>query len=378
MSVTFQGNRVILGTGVKVDVNSWDPDLQRIRSTFPGSHHLNNWLLTMQETAGRTMRALQHSEILPDPESFRRHFKQLKPKYSAGFFNLFYEFMESNSPNWSHASYRKIRTLYKLLREYEDQSPIQLSFQSMDQKFLESFLAFCREKGYSYSTTYKSVNNLVWFLNWATGRGYNVYHDYRRFYKQMEPPESLDRIPLYLHWDELMRFKGLVTENRRKERVRDLFCFMCFTGIRYSELIRLRKEDVDQGEVRIAKPGGGIRVVPMNNLAMEIHQRYENKYYVNNSAFPVLSVVTMNKYLRSIGQDIGLKRLVYNDVSEPGEPLYQRLTAGIAVSTFIRNAMELEIPIEVISGITGIQKDSRVRRIHADLAREEMKKYDLS
>ena len=376
MSVTFHGNRVILGTGVKVDVNGWDTGLQRIQSSYPGSQHLNNWLQTLQDTAGKTMEALQHSELQPDPDSFRSVFRKLKPRYSSGFFDLFFEFMESNSPTWSHATYRKIRTLYKLLKEYEDQSPDRLSFNSMDEIFLDTFVAFCIGKGYKYTTIHKSVNNLVWFLNWATGKGYNVYHDYRRFYKHMVAPEKHTRIPIYLHWDELMQLKGLLIENRRQERVRDLFCFMCFTGIRFSELQRLKKEDIVQGEVHIQKPGGGKRVVPMNKYAVELHQLYENKYYVNNSAFPLISTVTMNKYLRIIGKEAGLKRLVYSDISEPGEALYNRLTAGIAVNTFIKNAMKLDIPVEVISRITGVQHDSRVQKMHKEITRMEMSKFN--
>jgi hypothetical protein len=53
------------------------------------------------------------------------------------------------------------------------------------------------------------------------------------------------------------------------------------------------------------------------------------------------------------------------------------LTTGIAVNTFIKNAIEMEVPAEIISGFTGVQKDSRVRRIKSDLAIEEMKKFNL-
>jgi hypothetical protein len=117
-------------------------------------------------------------------------------------------------------------------------------------------------------------------------------------------------------------------------------------------------------------------LVPLNKHAREVHQRYADKYYVNNAAFPVMSIITMNKYLRIIGKETGLKRLIYNDISEPGVPLYKRLTAGVAIHTFIKNAMELEIPLEVISRITGVQKDSRIRRIKSDLADIEMRKFD--
>ena len=378
MSVTFGGERVIIGTGVKVDMNGWNPDLQRIQSSYPGYQSLNNWLESLQEIAGKTMEALEHSDNEVNPGSFRQLFQQLKPKYSSGFFDLFFQFMESNSSSWSNATYRKVRTLYNLLREFEDQSGYVIAFQNLNALFLEEFVTFCSERGYKHSTTYKTVNNLVWFLNWSTDKGYNVYREYRQFYKLMDAPDDKSQMPLFLHWDELMRLKEYLTDNRRMERARDLFCFMCFAGIRFSELQNLRKEDLKADEVVVRRPGGGVRFIPMNKYARQIHQKYENKYYLNKSAFPSMSIITMNKYLRLMGKDIGLTREVPPaSAGEDRLPLYRRLTAGIAVNTFIKNALEMDVPVEIISGFTGVQNDSRVRRIISDLTREEMKKFDL-
>ena len=378
MSVSFGGNRVILGTGLKIDINRWDPELQRIHSSYPGAQNQNAWLTTLQETAGKTLEVLENSDKEPNSHSFRDLFQQLKPKYSSSFFDLFFQFMESNSSTWSSSTYRKVRTLYNLLREFEDHSGYSISFPSLNAGFLDLFTAYCSKKGYKHSTTYKSVNNLVWFLNWSTENGYNVYREYRQFYKLMDAPDEKSRLLLFLHWDELMLLKEFNTDNRRMERVRDIFSFMCFSGVRFSELQLMKKEDLKPGEISILKPGGGVRLIPMNNYAQEIYQKYENKYYLNNSAFPSMSIITMNKYLRLMGRETGLTRLVATlSEGEGSQPLYRRLTAGIAVNTFIRNAIKMEVPLEIISRFTGIQNDSRVRRIKSDLAKEEMKKFNL-
>ena len=377
MSVTFGGNRVVIGTGLKVDMNGWDADNQRIQASYPDSQSLNNWLESMQEIAIKTMKALLNSDKDPSSENFRQLYQHLKPKYSSGFFDLFFKFMENNSSTWSSATYRKVRSLYNLLREFDDQYQTPIAFHKLNSQFLDDFIAFCQEKGYQYSTIYKSVNNLVWFLNWATDEGYNVYRDYKQFYKLMIPPEEKSTLPLFLNWDELMRLKEYVTDNRRMERVRDLFCFMCFSGVRFSELQQMKKEDLKPGEIRIKKPGGGVRLIPMNKYAHEIYQKYENKYYLNNSAFSPMSIITMNKYLRLMGKETGLTRLVAPlNEGEGSQPLYRRLTAGIAINTFIRNAIEMKIPVEIISRFTGVQNDSRVRRIKSDLAKEEMNKFN--
>jgi integrase len=175
-----------------------------------------------------------------------------------------------------------------------------------------------------------------------------------------------------------MQLKEYPTDNRRMERVRDLFCFMCFAGLRFSELQRLQKEDLKEGGIVVRGQLGGVRVIPMNTYALQICQKYENKYYLNNTAFPSMSIITMNKYLRLMGKDLGLNRMIYTAIAgEEGLPLYRRLTAGTAVNTFIKNAIEMEVPVEIISRFTGVQNDSRVRRFKSDLAIEEMKKFNL-
>ena len=106
-------------------------------------------------------------------------------------------------------------------------------------------------------------------------------------------------------------------------------------------------------------------------------KQIQNKYYRNNTAFPSISLITMNKYLRELGKMAGLNREVTLS-REGGQrvPLYSCLTAGIAVNTFIVNAIELQIPAEFIAEFTGIRNDSRVRKIKMDLAESEIQKFN--
>ena len=94
----------------------------------------------------------------------------------------------------------------------------------------------------------------------------------------MNAPDQKSRIPLFLRWGELMQLKEYPTDNRRMERVRDLFCFMCFAGLRFSELQRLQKEDLKEGGIVVRGQLGGVRVIPMNTYALQIRQKYENKH----------------------------------------------------------------------------------------------------
>lgn len=384
MSVSFRGTRVMFGTGVNIDINGWDTEHQKVKSGYPGSESLNLWLNTLRETAERTWFSLQGSNETINRDDFRDLFQKLKPKYSDGFFDVFYLFMEEGSKRWSDATYKKVRTIYKHLREFERSSDFRIAFNNLDKGFLEKFELFYSDRGYSPVTTLKAVNILVWFMNWATDEGYNINREYRKFYRSLPSDKIYPGDIIYLGWDELMKIRNFHTENRRMERARDLFCFSCFSGARFSELQRLRKEDVGPDEIVIRRKISNVRRLPLhvrrlplNKYSREIYQAYENKYYRDNSAFPGMSIVTLNKYLRLIGKEAGLSRKIASAANNGSDvPLFERLSAGIAVNTFIANALELDIPIEIISSFTGIDRDTRVSRIKMDLVKEEMKKFD--
>ena len=376
MSASFRGKRVMIGTGVKVDIHGWDPERQRIRETIPDAHVLNQWLDTHVQTAGLAWKALSHLPADPRPEQFRNMFLQLRPAFSGGFFDVFYLFMESGLSRWTASTYRKVRNLYMHLRNMESISGIPVSFHEMNESFLERFTGFYTKKGYSSTTTLKAVNNLVWFLNWATDNGYNIHREYRRFYRKLEPFRAAPRHLIFLQWEEVMSIRNFRSPDRKLIRARDLFCFMCFTGIRYSELCRLKKEDVGPEEIMLKGKAGKLRKLPLNNHARKLWGVYENKYYLDNKAFPVMSIIALNKHLREIGKQAGQDRKVGPAVADdPDVPLYERLTAGVAVSTFIARALQLGVLPEVISRFTGVQHDSRLERIRAEMSREAMDKF---
>lgn len=376
MSVTFNGQRVMLGTGLKVDLQSWNPDTQRIRSGYPGAVESNNWLDSLKITAQRTWQALESAGTEPDPQEFRQVFRGLKPNYSPGFFHAFYLFMEQESPSWSTSTYRKVRTIYKHLRAFEKERAIKLSFRDLDEAFLKKFQTYYAEKGKKPATIRSAVNILVWYLNWATQKGYNIYHDYRKFYRKLGKPERTREVPVALNWNELMRLKELEPSDRKMERVRDLFCFMCFSGLRFSEMQSLKKGDIDDEWISVRRKGGNERKLPMNRFTRDIYRSYGNRYYLDNAAFPGISIVTMNKYLRRLGEEAGLDRRVpAGEDAADMIPLYEKLTAGMAVHTFIANALELKIPAEFICKFTGVERDRRIGQLLTDLAKREMAKF---
>lgn len=378
MTVAFHGKRILISTGKFVDLKWWDHTKQQVHEAAPDARLINTWLDTLAYTAGIVWRSLASLSVKPGAGDFRREFERLKPRFSEGFFEVMFLFMKEGSERWSSSSYRKVRTFYHQLQEFSSVTGYPMRFDRVDNAFLEAFMAFQSEKGRSEATVHKMVNTLVWFLNWATREGYNVYNDYRRFYRQLgKLSRPARRRSLYLEWNELMLLLNYQTATPGKARVCDLFCLMCLTGIRFSELSRLKRTDVDKDRILIRGNGKKDRTVPLNSHAQQILGRYANRYYRDNLALPPVSVVTVNKYLQVIGKEAGLYRKVKDPRDGSTEqPLYTLLTAGVALQTFIMHALRLAIPSEVISGITGVHADQRIAQFKQEIASREIKKFN--
>ncbi|MEZ5072250.1 MAG: tyrosine-type recombinase/integrase [Bacteroidales bacterium] len=160
-----------------------------------------------------------------------------------------------------------------------------------------------------------------------------------------------------------------------EKRVRDIFCFLCYTGLRFSELQRLKKPDIDLDRAEVHVKGKHTRTLPLNGYAAEIVQRYENKYYAKDAAFPVMSLVTFNKHLKNLGKALGFDRMVADREGREA-PLFAQLAAGTAINTFIANAIRLGVSGEVIRYYTGVAEKKRLESIRESLMEEARDRFD--
>lgn len=378
MTVAFHGSRVLISTGKKVDLKWWDQSGQKVQETHPDAVVINGWLNHLKHTAGAVWKALDSLSEKPGAATFRREFDRLRPRFSGRFFEIMFQFMEEGSNRWSTNSYQKVRSFYNQLREFEEKSGYPLRFDTLDKVFLEEFRAYNETKGRSPVTIHKMINTLVWFLNWATSKGFNVYSDYRRFYKLLGNTETLSsRVPVYLEWDELMQLYNYSFKKPVEQRVKDIFCLMCFSGLRMSEVARLTRKDVGSDELVVRRRNAIVRKVPLNDMAKNILTGYRDRYYRDQLALPPVSMVTMNKYLRIIARELGFKRKVSDPKNrELVRELHEVVTAGTAVQTFIMNALRLDIPAELITAYTGVKNDRRIGQLQQEMAEKHIKKFN--
>lgn len=383
ISCSYSGKRMKTHLGIKIDPVYWDKENQRVKDIHPDSAVFNSYLVKITEIAEQSFCFLNESQSPPDPKELREEINKRRPLPLIGFFDAYIEFMEENMYKWTTNTYKKIRTLYKVLREYSLLPGNNLQLHSFD---LNNFRAveehFIKNSGYANVTSSKYLNIIKWFLSWAIRKKYYFNPALKEFRPSDVPMTEKDKTIVYLNKTELFRIYDLKDLSRKEERIRDVFCFCCFTGLRYTEATSIKKPDIAEGTIRF-KEAGSEKSIPLNRYASELLMKYKNTYFKGDTVFPVFSNLTFNKYLRTIALKADLQRLVYyekdSNMKSAAFPVNQIISSGLARNTFLMTALELGVSEETLARITGSKSSQILRRYKLQLENKdklEFSKFD--
>ena len=248
------------------------------------------------------------------------------------------------------------------------------------------------KEGLRNVTIAKDLDILRGFLRWAYNYGYCHNNDFENFRPKLKGIDGNAKEIIYLEWDELIRlYEYDFGENHNGlSQVRDVFCFCCFTGLRYSDVAKLKISDIKDNFISVVtqKTTDGLRI-ELNDFSRAILNKYTLFHQAQSNrlhrAFPVISNQKMNAYLKDIGQRIELDtpiRIVYYAGSRRIEnvfPKYELLTTHCARRTFVVNALRLGIPAEVIMKWTGHSDFKSMKpyvKIVDELKKQEMEKFN--
>ena len=221
----------------------------------------------------------------------------------------------------------------------------------INNQFYDAFISYlfndCQLLNNTVGNYVKTVKS---YMNYATDQGYNKSGvEFRKFKSTREDGELI-----YLTEAELMRIYRLENLISTHHVVRDNFCFACLTGLRYSDLRLLKKENIkeDYIELRVEKTRDYLKI-PLSPYAKDILNR-------NNGLLPKLfSNQKTNVYLKQIGKlaEITEEVLIvkYRGVQkiEFIEEKYKFLCTHTARRSFVTLSLEKGMRPETVMSITG-------------------------
>jgi integrase len=391
-------NVVNFNIGCRVELDKWEPDTQRCKTgTSHGTKKLsakeiNSEVQRAEDAISDMFQTYEMKKQIPTIDMVRCDFNNRMSrtvkiqKSEKSLFDYFDEFVSQKGQenSWKYSTIQKFDAVKKHLTEFDDQ----LTFEMLNETKLSNYLIFLRDKkDMRNSTLLKQLAFLKWFLRWAAGKGYNTNLAYSTFNPKMNKTEKK---VIFLNWAELMTvysfdFKKskepLTPENiNALERVRDVFCFCCFTSLRYSDVQNLKRSDIKKDEFTFTSiKTGDTLTIELNNYSRAILAKYADQVYPGNRALPVISNQKMNDHLKDLGRICGIDETItqtyYKGSTRLDEvyPKFELLGTHAGRRTFICNALALGIAPQTVMKWTG-HADYKSMKPYIDIADAEKKK----
>lgn len=213
--------------------------------------------------------------------------------------------------------------------------------------------------GLSNYTINNYLNNIRRFSKWAEAKNYSSKCT---IHKQKASLKTINKPVIFLEWQELMAILHMDFQYLEVyDAVRNMFCFSCFTGLRYSDLSNLRWSDVGEDKIEIVTRKTNDRLyIEFNKFSHAIIERlkvmdHESSDYV----FPRMSLKHYNEVLIKIAKLSGIDKEIEYDYLSGSErktnkiKKYQCVTSHTARRTFVCNALSIGIPPNVVMKWTG-------------------------
>ncbi len=184
------------------------------------------------------------------------------------------------------------RALKAHLEAFQKETKKNVTFDSIDYSFFQAFQIFLIEKrGLNNTTIAKQLSTVKTFLNYAKRQGIAVSDKYRDFKIKKE---NLEVIALTNdEFETLYNFD--LSNNKKFAQVRDVFCFACATGLRYSDLAQLKREHIKADEIIVTVKKTKERLsIPLTPYSSAILAKYKDQL----KPLPIISNQKMNDYLK--------------------------------------------------------------------------------
>ena len=388
MRVNFASKRIEFTTGYRIDATKWDADKQRVKNGCSNklkqsASEINASLLEYYTEIQAIFKKFEVEEAMPTPEQIKEAFNALhkpaseEPKTKekvlpCDFFQVFDDFVEDcgRQNDWTDSTYEKFAAVKNHLTNFRDG----LTFEFFDERGLNDYVGYLRDVKEMRNTTIgKQLSFLKWFLRWAFKKGVHQNNAYDSYKPKLK---STQKKIIFLTWDELNRLREFKIPSNKQalERVRDVFLFQCFTGLRYSDVFNLRRSDIkgDHIEVTTVKTSDSL-IIELNNHSKAILDKYKDVAFEDDKVLSVITNQKMNDYLKELAEMAGIDepmRQTYykgNERIDEVTPKYALLGTHAGRRTFICNALALGIPPQVVMKWTG-HSDYKAMKPYIDIA----------
>ena len=371
--ITYEGYSFKYYLPEKIKSKYWSKETQRAKQVkqFPQYPEFNQRLQNIIAGIEDVFRKyLNDNKELPAPETFKQLLDQeIKKKVSEkerlnSFFGYFQDLKEQSVSGTrrhpktgkplSKGTIKNYTTAYNHLTEFQKTRKKRIDFKNIDLDFYNDYTEFLIKKlKLSSNSIGKDIQVIKMIMNDATERGINTNLSYKskRFITIREKSDNI-----YLKENEIKEIENLdLSNDKRLERVRDLFLIGCYTGLRYSDYSILKPEQMMDGfiETTQIKTGEPV-VIPIHPTVKRIIEKYKGVLPAS------ISNQNTNVYLKELGKKVVLLQNKFSKTTTKGGltitqnfEKWELLCTHTARRSFASNEYLAGTPTITIMAITG-------------------------
>lgn len=353
LRITLNGKRVNISLKKKIDITTWDEKNQRAKRTDKNSRILNLFLNEVQSKVYRIYEDFKNEEMPITSQMVKARFLG-EDKKNFSFQNLINYHNEKMQYKLHKNTMSQYKTSQRYMLEYilKEYKVMDILLCKLDYGFVIGFENFLRsyipKRGQSKignNTAMKHIKRLRRMITLAYRMEWIEKDPFINFKMKIEKKERE-----FLTSEELKSIEDLTSTIERLIVVRDLFIFSCYTGISYSDIIKLTSDNIITGiddnpwimSERV-KTGTPFKI-PLLCKAEILIDKYKEHNKTNDglNLLPKLSNQKLNSYLKEIADLCSIKK---------------NLTFHMARHTFATTVtLSNGVPLETVSKLLGHTK----------------------
>jgi integrase len=375
---SFEGQRLQYYTGFRVDSAKWNAEDMKVKKNYSEAAEYNRELIRLKAKVEELHDKANVNGLIPDLDYFRDNLsgKAMSTPDRKTIWEAYEDFIKAQTVIRAKNTVTSDKCTRSSLEDFSRSRKIRLSFEKMDMQFYEEYLDYCyNEKGYFNNYVGTLIKRIKAFLNWAHKKGFNNTLHFKK--EEFEKPTENTEI-IYLHYAEVellmgldeKNFKGVKPDDLKKYlEVRDMYCLGCYTGMRHSDIITLKPENIEKDRIvlqiiKVREPN----IIPLNPHSRRILKRNANKHGIYAMAH--YNVSDTNEYLKEVMKAAKMKRKVQivhyrgSIRHEEIQALWQCAKFHSSKKTFVTNFLERGGSLTTAMAITGNTSYQTARRYY--------------
>ena len=368
--VRWNNNETSFTLDCKADPEKWDGNSQR---PMPGTIHkfsdqnysakvISNIINEGLDMIKVAFTKCELDSVVPSKEILKTMVRGEQPeqepvRVKKTLSELYEEYQESKRDDrnlMKTSCYKFVQVWNHLVECHPD-----ITLEELTKEKLHKLKSWYIQNGYSNTTIANRFKYLKSFFIWLKSEGYELQPGVFTYKPNLT---IVSKTVTFLKHNELMDFYNFkfADDEKNLELVRDMFCFMAFTSLRYSDLENLKKANVFDDHIEVCTKKTHDKLsIPLTIHAKEIINKYKDEGYKDGKMFRVYANQKINELLKEAAKKAGLDREVVlihyqgNTRIEEVKKFYEIIGCHDARRTFVCCSLAFGIPPTVVMSCTG-------------------------